>query len=454
MLINQDQFEAALPPLRRAAALAPERPEAQALLERALRGLGRLDEALAAAEQVLRLQPDDADGHCVRAYLLDDLGRVEEAVAGYDRAIQLNPGHSEAHHNRGVALGRLARYEEAIAAFDEAIRLRSDYAEAWRNRALARLTLGDLERGWADLEWGWARRLLNKPPCPLPLWTGEPLQGRTILLHEDQGLGDAIQFVRYAAAVKARGGRVIVVCKKPLAPLFQTCPGVDQIVVRGEPLPECDVHSSLVRLMGLFTRTLDAIPAPVPYLRADPVRMDRWRQRLAAWPGFQVGIAWQGNPRHTRDRDRSFPLALFERLARIEGVRLISLQKGYGSEQLRELGDRFPVVDLGDEVDPGLETMEDTPALMMSLDLVITPDTSLAHLAGALGVPIWIPLPRSPDWRWFLERDESPWYPTARLFRQTARSQWGPVFDRIAAALEHRIASAAAAAPAQVSGRV
>jgi tetratricopeptide (TPR) repeat protein len=441
VLITQEQFEAALPPLRRAAALAPERPEAQTMLERALRGLGRLDEALEAAEQALRLQPEDAEAHCLRGFLLDELRRAEEAVASFDRALQLDPNHSEAHHNRGVALGKLARYPEAIAAFDAALRLRPDYPDAWRNRALAWLILGDLQRGWTGLEWGWKRRLLNRPPLPRPLWDGEPLAGRTILLHEEQGLGDTLQFIRYAPMVKARGGRVVVQCQKPLARLLETCPGIDQVVVRGEALPECDVHSSLVRLMGLFTRTLDTIPASVPYLWADPARVRHWRQRLAAFPGFRVGIVWQGNPKHTRDRDRSFPLAQFQRLAGIEGVRLISLQKGHGLEQLPALAGCFPVVNLGDEVDPGLATMEDTPALMMGLDLVITPDTSLAHLAGALGVPVWIALPRAPDWRWLLEREDSPWYPTARLFRQTARGHWEPVFDRIAAALEQRIPS-------------
>jgi hypothetical protein len=193
--------------------------------------------------------------------------------------------------------------------------------------------------------------------------------------------------------------------------------------------------------MCLFTKTVGAIPASVPYFRADPARVERWRERLTAWPGFQIGIAWQGNPKHTRDRDRSFPLAHFEKLAGIEGVRLISLQKGYGAEQIRQLGDRFPVIDLGDEVDPGLAMMEDTPAIMMGLDLVITPDTALAHLAGALGVPVWIALPAAPDWRWMLGREDCPWYPTARLFRQTERGRWGPVFDRIAAALKTQVAS-------------
>jgi hypothetical protein len=256
----------------------------------------------------------------------------------------------------------------------------------------------------------------------------------------EQGLGDTIQFIRYASLVEARGGRVIVECEKSLVRLLETCPGIDQVVARGEPLPDFDVHTPLLRLMGLFTTTLETIPAPIPYLAAETTRVDHWKERLAAWPGFRIGIAWQGNPRHTRDPDRSFRLAQFERLAGIEGVRLVSLQKGFGAEQLRELRDRFSVIDFGAEVDPGLTTMSDTPALMMGLDLIITPDTSLAHLAGALGRPVWIALPLAPDWRWLIGREDSPWYPTARLFRQTERGRWDPVFDRIAAALQEYIA--------------
>ena len=180
-------------------------------------------------------------------------------------------------------------------------------------------------------------------------------------------------------------------------PFLQTCPGIDLVVARGEPSPDFDVHSPLLRLMGFFTTSLEAIPAPIPYLRAEAVRVEFWRQRLIAWPALKVGIAWQGNPRHTRDPDRSFPLARFQRLARIEGVQLINLQKGFGTEQLRDMGSLFTVVDFGEEVDPGLTNMWDTPALMTALDLVITPDTSLAHLAGALGIPVWIALPRAPE---------------------------------------------------------
>jgi Flp pilus assembly protein TadD len=438
-LFQLGRFDEAAASLHRAVALAPDRPASHAILARALRSLGRLEEALASTEQVLRLCPEDAQAHRDRGFLLDELRRCDEAVASYDQAIHLDPGHEEAHHNRGVTLGKLARYEEAIAAFDEALRLVPDYPEARRNRAMALLTLGDLERGWEEFEWRWKCRDLTMPSHPKPLWQGEPLQGRTILLHVEQGLGDTLQFIRYAPLVQARGGRVVVECQKPLVPLVATCPGIDQIVARGDALPAFDVHSPLLRLMGLFTTTLETIPASIPYLRADAGRVDRWRHRLADWPGFQVGVAWQGNPKHTRDRDRSFPLAQFERLAGIAGVRLISLQKGHGTEQLRELGGRFPVVDLGDLVDPDLATMQDTPAVMMTLDLIVTLDTSLAHLAGALGLPVWIALPKAPDWRWLIGRDDSPWYPTARLFRQSERGCWGPVFDRIAAALQEQL---------------
>jgi hypothetical protein len=193
--------------------------------------------------------------------------------------------------------------------------------------------------------------------------------------------------------------------------------------------------------MCLFTTNVDAIPAPIPYLSADATRVVRWRERLPSGAALTIGIAWQGNPKHTRDRDRSFRLVQFEQLAAIDGVRLISLQRHYGGEQIRELGGKFPLVDLGHELDPGELVIQDTPAAMMGLDLVITPDTMLAHLAGALGIPVWIALPYSPDWRWMLERDDSPWYPTARLFRQPEPGRWDLVFDRIAKAILEILAS-------------
>ena len=337
-------------------------------------------------------------------------------------------------------LVRLTRYEEALAAFDEAIRLAPEYDDARGNRARVFLTLGQFDLGWEEFEGRVRDRNAARPGHSRPLWMGEPLTGRTILLHVEQGLGDTIQFMRYIAQVKQCGGRVLFLCPQPLVRLAATCPGIDVVVPHGDRLPEFDVHSPLMRLMRFFSKTVDAIPAPIPYLQADPIRVARWRERLAGGQALRVGIAWQGNPKHKQDRDRSFPLAHFERLVAIEGVRLFSLQKGFGIEQIRELADRLPLVDLGGELDPNSLVIQDTPAVMMSLDLVITSDSMLAHLAGALGIPVWIALRFSSDWRWLLDRDDSPWYPTARLFRQTKRGRWDLVFDRIAQAMEELIA--------------
>ncbi len=440
VLLDLDRPRAAVPSLRRAVELAPDRPEAHTILARALRAQHRFEEALESADEALRLSPSDPQAYRDRGVLLDELRRCDEAIDTYDRAIQLCPGHAETHLNRGVALVKLARFERAISAFDEALRCQPDYPEARRNRAAALLTLGDFERGRREFEEEVRHRDRKAPWRPQQLWMGESLEGRTILLHPDQGLGDTIQFIRYAPTLRAMGGQVIVACQKPLVRLAETCPGVEHVIGPDDPLPEFDVHSTLTRLMCLLTPSVDEIPAPIPYLRADPAREVRWRERLAAWPGFRVGIAWQGNPKHVRDRDRSFPVEMFEKLAGIEGVRLISLQRGHGSERIRGVSGRFPVIDLGEDVDPGLVMMEDTPAIMMGLDLVIVPDTAVAHLAGALGLPTWIVLSKGPDWRWMLDREDSPWYPTARLFRQTEIDGWNSVFDRVAAALAEHVA--------------
>jgi tetratricopeptide (TPR) repeat protein len=438
------RFEEALPCFQKALELRPDHAQAYCFLGNCYRGLGKFAEALAAYDAALRLRPDFAEAHNSRGFTLDEIRRAEEAIASFDEAIRLRPDLYEAHHNRGVALGKLARYPEAIASFEQALRLVPNYPEARRNRALAILVLGDLERGWQEFEWRWKCHDLRMPKHPRPLWEGEPLDGRTILLHVEQGLGDTIQFVRYTAQVKARGGRVVVECQKPLVPLIRTCPGIDVVVPQGEPLPPFDLHTPLLRLMGLFKTRIGTIPAPIPYLTADPQRVVHWREVLGRLPrGFKIGIAWQGNPRHTRDADRSFPLTQFERLAGIEGVQLINLQKGVGNEQLARLDGQFPVVDFGEAVDPGLKTMQDTPALMMSLDLIVTADSSLAHLAGALGRPVWIALPRAPDWRWLIDREDSPWYPTARLFRQARRGEWEPVFERLGKELQKKVRSTA-----------
>jgi len=303
------------------------------------------------------------------------------------------------------------------------------------------LLLGNFEQGWPEYEWRWQMRGVPSSPRPQAHWDGSALDGKTILLYAEQGLGDTIQFIRYAAVVKHGGGTVVAECHPALLGSLAGCAGIDQLLPQGGPLPACEVQAPLLSLPGLCGTTLATIPAEVPYLVADRSRVEHWRDRLAAFSGFKVGICWQGEPGHKNDRRRSVPLAQFTPLAEVPGLRVVSLQKGPGREQWTSLAGQWPVVDLpGQEEEPSQAWM-DTAALVCALDLVITVDTAVAHLAGALGVPVWLALPFSPDWRWLLGREDSPWYPTARLFRQTSPGDWDEVFLRIRDALGARLAS-------------
>jgi ADP-heptose:LPS heptosyltransferase len=294
------------------------------------------------------------------------------------------------------------------------------------------LQLGAFEEGWAEYEWRWRRPGHGPRRLPQPAWDGSDLAGKRLLIYCEQGLGDVLQFIRYAAVVQRAGASVVLECPGALVSLLRRCPGIDELVAETRPLPNFDVHAALLSLPHLLGTTLATVPAEVPYLAANPERVERWREELAGVDGFRIGIAWQGNPRHPRDRHRSFPLSQFEGLARQEGVRLISLQKGAGAEQAAALQGRFPVVDLPSEPDMAEAAFEDTAAIMQHLDLVISADTAIAHLAGALGVPVWVVLSAITDWRWLRGRDDSPWYPSMRLFRQKTLGDWEGVFERIA----------------------
>jgi hypothetical protein len=258
------------------------------------------------------------------------------------------------------------------------------------------------------------------------------------LLHAEQALGDTIQFIRYAPLVKARGGTVIVECQPPLVPLLRSCPGIDRLVAHAEPLPACDFQVPLLSLPGVFRTTLDTMPADVPYLFAEPERLDQWKHKLSDPAAFKIGIAWQGSSTFPGDRMRSIALAHFAPLARVPGVRLFSLQKGNGSNQIKA-SRQFGVTEFGDQMDAGGAFL-DTAAVMKNLDLVVTSDTAIAHLAGALGVPVWVALSIGPDWRWFWDREDCPWYPTMRLFRQRRLGDWDEVFERAAGALRQKLA--------------
>lgn len=420
--------------------LRPTFPIASSNLSNSLSALGRLDEAERAVRRALQWQPEYTTAWTNLGAILVKQGRFPEASQAFEQALALAPQNETAHRNLGAVLIRQGKLSEGTQHSEAALRLNPRSAEAHRNRAIVRLLLGDFEQGWDEYEWRWQCPDQQLPSYAQPLWQGEPLEGRTLLLHAEQGLGDTLQFVRYARLARARGGRVVLQCQAPLVPLLRSYPHLDGLVARGAALPHFDVHLPLLSAPRVCGTRLATIPADVPYLAADPQRVERWRERLAGYGPLCVGLAWQGSRDHHADRQRSLSLAQLLPLA-MPGVTFISLQKGPGSEQAAEFAGPLNLVDLGDQLDASDGAFLDTAAVMTLLDVVITVDTAIAHLAGALAVPVWTLLPHAPDWRWLLERTDTPWYPTMRLWRQPQPDDWSTPLERLRAALAERLAS-------------
>lgn len=422
---------AALQHVEQALALAPEDVRALSLRGRILKTLGRPEEAAASYRQALAINPRWAPWHNSLGVILVDLRCFNQALESFDQALAIKPDYAEAHTNRGHALVALGRAAEAIASHDRAMAINPALAGARVNRAFALLSLGRFE-GWRDLEarkWPQGIR-----PLPTPLWLGEEdIAGRTLLIISEQGLGDTIQFCRFLPMLEQRGARVLFSPQKPLTRLLAPLgPKIELVDADDADLPH-DFHAPLMSLPLALGTTLDTIPAQKAWLSAEPARVAEWTSRLGRG-GFKIGISWQGS-RTAADAGRSFPVAAFARIAALSGVRLISLQKGYGAEQLQSLPEGMTVEVPGPDFDAGDQAFLDTAAVMESCDLVITSDTAVAHLAGALGRPTWVVLQYSPDWRWLRDRDDSPWYPTLRLFRQTSPDDWSSAFDAVENAL-------------------
>jgi tetratricopeptide (TPR) repeat protein len=427
-LRDQGKLDDAVACCRRALELKPDYAEAHYNLAIALKDQGKLDGAIACHRRAVELKPDFAKAHNNLGIALKDQGKLDEAIACYHRALELKPDYAEVHNNLGIALKDQGKLDEAIACHRRALELKPDYADAHGNQSLLSLLTGDFQRGWAEYEWRWKTKESERRDFSQALWEGQSLEGRTILLHAEQGLGDTIQFVRYVPLVKQRGGAVIVECQKPLLSVLTSCAGIDRLVERGEKLPAFDVQAPLLSLPGIFRTSLETIPADVPYLFADRRLIEHWRAELGPIAGLKIGIFWQGA---TTNPARIIPLSHFGSLAGLPGVRLLSLQKGVGVEKLQEARERFPVTEVGSR----LQGFMDTAAVLRNLDLLITCDTAVAHLAGAMGVPVWVALPFVADWRWLLNRSDSPWYPTMRLFRQKKLGDWAGVFEEIKAEL-------------------
>jgi len=402
----------------------------------ALAGQRKYDEAVGVYRQALAINPNawlvlNNLGNSLRS-----LGQIDESISCLQKALRLRPDYAEAYNNLGIAQVQLGRLDEALENYNRALCFRPDYPEAHLNRSLNWLVRGEFEQGWEEYEWRWRGKGIHVRSYRQPQWDGSPLDGKRMLIYFEQGMGDTLQFIRYARFVQRRGATVIAEVQKPLLPCLARCEGVDEWVGAGDGLPQFDVHIPLLSLPGILGMTLDSVPADVPYLFADPALVERWKERLAAECGdkFKVGIAWQGNPQYRGDRQRSIALSQFEPLARVPDVELISLQKGLGSEQVQEVAADFFVRALG-PLDEESGAFMDTAAIMKNLDLMITSDTAIAHLAGALGIPVWIALPFAPDWRWLRDREDTPWYPSATLFRQGEPENWIDVFERMAARL-------------------
>ena len=404
----------------------------------ALAEIGQGEPAVAAYDIALAIDPHNPLAHYNRGNALRQLARYADAIGAYDRAVAAMPGHASAWYNRALALQALNRHEEALASATKAVALQKDHADAHFAMATSLLTLGDYRRGFEAYEWRWqATGRGGRRGFRQPQWAGDyALGNRTILLHAEQGLGDTIQFARYAPLIARTGARVLLEVQPELKALLSGLEGVTAVYGRGEALPAFDVHCPLASLPLAFKTQLATVPAHIPYLRAGAASIAKWRPRLEAFPSPRVALAWAGRATHVNDRNRSIALSQFSPLLSVPGVSFIGVQRELRGEDAALLAQQPQTVQLGE----ALADFTDTAAVLALADLVISVDTSVAHLAAAMGRPTWILLPFQPDWRWTLEREASPWYPAARLFRQPAPGDWDSVLRRVSAELasQHR----------------
>jgi hypothetical protein len=435
MLAHQaGRNDVALDLIRRSIALSPDVPAGHNNLGNVLKEIGQLDEAIAAFRKSISLKGDSAEVHNNLGDALRDNGQLDEAIAACRQAIAIRPDYAEAYSNLGNALADKRQLDDAIAAYRQGLARNHTLSEVRKNLSLALLRRGDFQKGWDEYEWRWKCRDFRSSARNFaqPQWDGGPLEDRIILLHAEQGFGDAIQFIRYLPLVIQRGGKAVVECQAGLDRLFRAMAGEHQIVIRGQPLPAFDVHCPLLSLPRVFQTTLENMPQAVPYLRADPEDAAKWQHRLAEHlPLSRVGLAWAGNSADRDDRKRSMNLARLMPLAQIPGVRFFSLQKGDAANQIKSAPAGMDLIDWAQE----LGDFSDTAALIANLDLIISVDTAVAHLAGALAKPVWTLLPFSSDWRWLTDREDTPWYPSMRLFRQPAWGDWDSTVTQVADAL-------------------
>jgi tetratricopeptide (TPR) repeat protein len=420
---------------------------------------GQIDEAIKCYQKAIELNKNSASAFYNLGVAFQEKGQIDKAILYYEIAIGQNQGFSEAHYNLGIAYKEKNLFDEAIICFRRVLQLKPDnaaayynfgnifvakgqfndalqyyqkaieinpnYAEANWNIALINLLLGNFKEGWKGYEWRWELKdVVDKRQFSQPLWDGSDIKEQTVLLYAEQGFGDTIQFIRYAPLVTQRGAKVIVECQKELLPLLQNVEGIHRIIEHGEELPDFDLHCPILSLPGIFGTTLTNIPAIIPYIPADPSLIQEWHNKIASNNSqYNVGLVWSGDPSFKDSHLKSCSLKSFSPLAQAVNITFYSLQKGDASGQAINIPEGMKLIDYTDKIND----FSDTAAIIKNLDLIISIDTAVAHLAGALGKPVWTLLPFIPDWRWMLNRNDSPWYPTMRLFRQPSRGDWASV---------------------------
>jgi tetratricopeptide (TPR) repeat protein len=405
----------------------------------------KFDEAAASYRRAIELKPNYAEAYHSLGNALYMQDSLDDAAAYHRRALALKPDYAEAYVSLGTDLARLEKHEDALDNFHHALALKPDYVEAHCSKAFINLRFGNFAVGWPEYEWRWQLKDLAEvaKSLTMPLWDGKNFQGKTILLYCEQGYGDSIQFIRYAPMVKEKGGKVLLSCPQRLLRLFKNVAGIDEIFPDGTSISACDLRAPLMSLPLLFDTRLDTIPCSVPYLSAPADQAAIWAQRLRPYNGLKVGVVWAGDSRSTAylrstDRRRSMSLSQFEPLGSVSGnIHFFSLQKGSPADQAKNAPPGLKLIDFMDSV----EDFADTAAFIANLDLVIGVDTSVIHLAGAMGKPVWVLSRFAGCWRWLLKREDSPWYPTLRLFRQPQAGDWSSVIESVCTALKYDLRS-------------
>jgi tetratricopeptide (TPR) repeat protein len=400
---------------------------------------GAPDEAIDFYQRAIEIDADFAEAYADLGDAFNEKGQIDKAISVYQQALQLNPADFETYNNMASLLKQKMRVDEAIAHFQKAIQLNPNFTEAHANLYGMHLLTGNFKEAWKEIEWRNKLKECRHPGCYQRRWDGFDISRLTILIYneqEDSGFGDTIQFIRYVPLVTQLGAKVIIACQKELLSLLQNVNGVDKAIIDGEHPPHFDVHCNFFSLPSIFNTTLDGIPAKIPYITADSALVQSWKNKIQdANSKFKVGLVWAADPKHSRFSNRSFSIESFSPLACLKDITFYSLQKGGAAQHTKNRPKDMNFVDYTEEI----RDFSDTAALIANIDLIISADTAVAHLAGAVGKPVWTLLPYAPDGRWMLNRDDSPWYPTMRLFRQPSPGDWESVMSRVSIELQKKI---------------